>query len=583
MPEAVTQEREETGTDSSVDQFIAYLRAHPYKLNHPKEELAQRFGLSEEFVGDVLETLRGSPDRLSVFDAAGKALMISVQMAASYMKRLYLELTDRPVVTIAVTLVMTITMVFALRGAGVAGYLPVPASAVEQTLAWGMALLAGAMMLLHSLCYFRHGMIRYPVVGFLLVFSGLVPIMFLLNRDVAPSLSPQEIIIAATVFSVMYLSFSTIVSLLGAYWQTRQDEKSEQRMTRQELIDRLFELQGRLESFASPSNESRPVSLVSTLRAAPWLPLLAFAIGAFVGFAGMLVRAPFGSLAQVPEWIRPVLFILKTAAYLAVGYVSGGVRKSVVALMLVFVGIIGVEFIPYGFFGPQYIELVKTNGDLLLGLVGTIVVAIMIGLGAHIDERARRRRKLADRDPAVVLSEIVQIQWRLNQATGATCVMVVDVAGSRAMKSEADPLAVEYSFRAFQGFLADIAEVGSGTVLSTAGDGAVVTFPSCAEALYAAKEIQTEIVRFNSRTNRLPSPFRVRIGIHMGEVSAQLADVPFNELIDIAAHVEKEAPVGGIAMTKRVHDHMEDERVAAMKEEIDGQSVFFVLNPTLSA
>ena len=325
------------------------------------------------------------------------------------------------------------------------------------------------------------------------------------------------------------------------------------------------------------------MSLVTTLRGAPWLPLLAFAVGAFVGYVGMLVRGPFGSVSQVPDWIRPVLIIFKTGAYLAVGYVSGGVRKSVVALMLLFVGIIGAEYTPYKFFGPAYIEGLKTNGELLLGLIGTILVAVMIGLGAHIDERARRRRKLADRDPAVVLAEIVQIQWRLNQELEATCVMVVDVAGSRAMKSKADPLAVEYSFRAFQDFLADIAKAGSGSVLSTAGDGAVFTFPSCAEVLYAAKEIQTEIVRFNSRTNRLSSPFRVRIGIHTGEDTAQLAEVPFNELIDIAAHVEREAPVGGIAMTKRVHGHLEDERVAAMKDEVDGHDVFFVLNPTLSA
>jgi len=57
--------------------------------------------------------------------------------------------------------------------------------------------------------------------------------------------------------------------------------------------------------------------------------------------------------------------------------------------------------------------------------------------------------------------------------------------------------------------------------------------------------------------------------------------VPFNELIDIAAHVEREAPVGGIAVTQRVVENLADERVAALKDQVDGQNVYVVLNPTL--
>jgi class 3 adenylate cyclase len=87
---------------------------------------------------------------------------------------------------------------------------------------------------------------------------------------------------------------------------------------------------------------------------------------------------------------------------------------------------------------------------------------------------------------------------------------------------------------------------------------------------------------FNTITNRLPSSFRVRIGIHTGHVSAQLAEVPFSELIDIAAHVEKEAPVGGIAVTQSVADSLGDERVTALKEPVDGINVYLVLNPTLA-
>jgi class 3 adenylate cyclase len=236
---------------------------------------------------------------------------------------------------------------------------------------------------------------------------------------------------------------------------------------------------------------------------------------------------------------------------------------------------------PLPFFGPDYIEYLKSSGAMLEGLLNTLLLALLVGVGAHIDKRARVRQKLQEHDPAYVTAEIVEIQWRLSPTAAASCVVVVDVAGSTRMKAEADPLAVEYSFRAFHSFVAKITVKRGGTVLSTAGDGAVLTFNSCAEALYAAKEMQTKIGQFNSNTNRLAASFRVRIGVHTGQVSAHLQDVPFSELIDIAAHVEREAPVGGIAVTQRVVENLADERVAALKDQVDGQNVFVVLNPTL--
>jgi class 3 adenylate cyclase len=271
------------------------------------------------------------------------------------------------------------------------------------------------------------------------------------------------------------------------------------------------------------------------------------------------------------------------AAYISLGYFSGGIRRSIVALTLFFAGTLVVELLPVRGFGPDYFEQQRQTGALLEALINTLVLATIVGVGAHIDKRARVRQKLREHDPAFVVAEIIEIQWRLNPIAGSSCVIVVDVAGSTRMKADADPLAVEYSFRAFHEFVANVGDRRGGTVVSTAGDAAVLTFQSCPEALYAAKEVQTELERFNAHVNRLENPFRVRIGIHTGNVSAQLSDVPFNEVIDIAAHVEKEAPVGGIAITQPVADVIKDERVAELKELVDGQQVFVVLNPTLVA
>jgi class 3 adenylate cyclase len=279
--------------------------------------------------------------------------------------------------------------------------------------------------------------------------------------------------------------------------------------------------------------------------------------------------------------VDAIVQVVTGVAFLAVGYLAAGVRRAIVALVLMFAGTLMAESLPFRFFGPDYIESLRLNGELLDGLRNTLVFSLLIGMGGHIERRARVRRKLQENDPAHLTAEMVEIQWRLSPTAGSSSTMVVDVAGSTRMKAEADPLAVEYSFRAYHQFVSEIAQRRGGTMVATAGDGAVATFPSCGEALYAAKEIQTRIGEFNARANRLPSQFRVRIGIHTGRVSARLQEVPFNELIDIAAHIEKEAPVGGIAVTQSVVEDLEDERVAALKDQIDGHNVFVILNPTL--
>ncbi|HLK16752.1 MAG TPA: hypothetical protein VKT78_18235, partial [Fimbriimonadaceae bacterium] len=51
---------------------------------------------------------------------------------------------------------------------------------------------------------------------------------------------------------------------------------------------------------------------------------------------------------------------------------------------------------------------------------------------------------------------------------------------------------------------------------------------------------------------RLSRPFKVRIALHMGRVLADLTQVQFSHVIDVAAHVEKVSPVNGMALTQPI-------------------------------
>ncbi|HTQ08595.1 MAG TPA: adenylate/guanylate cyclase domain-containing protein, partial [Fimbriimonadaceae bacterium] len=188
--------------------------------------------------------------------------------------------------------------------------------------------------------------------------------------------------------------------------------------------------------------------------------------------------------------------------------------------------------------------------------------------------KAARETNLQRNDQATLLAEMVRIQWKLSNEAASVCVMVVDAAKSSEMKAAADPLTVEYSFREYQEWIENVSAEHGGRVHSTAGDGAVVAFTDCEQALVAARDLQRDVSRFNRTVNRLSMPFRLRIGLHTGEVAGDINKIQFTEVIDIAAHIEKACPIGGIAVTDAVAEKLAADYFRDLEAEIDGHRVF---------
>ena len=180
-----------------------------------------------------------------------------------------------------------------------------------------------------------------------------------------------------------------------------------------------------------------------------------------------------------------------------------------------------------------------------------------------------------------MLTEIIRLQQLLQTGSADVCVMAIDCVKSTRMKQGADSMAVEISFRELHEFLSREVLRHGGTVHAIAGDGAVAEFSSVENAFQAAKQIQTLIPEFNRRSNRLPSPFKVRIGLHCGSVHGGLEQVVFASVIDIAAHIQKEATAGGIIVSDVVRQLLTPEDFLPMAEPIDGVPVYLCKNPTL--
>lgn len=591
MSEVLSQERP-VEQRSAVEDLVAYLRQQPYQTDYSARELAREFNLDSRFVSDVLDTLRGSPNRLSSTESIKRAFVTTSQSIGGFLRAFTDDFVNRPYLSLPLTLVMAVALMITLRWLGMLGLLGAEEQSTRSALESGQSIIVIIAGLLHGICIFRNGLMRIVMYSALWVFFALVGTLIYLQKTNAESvnLDALAILFVGGLIACGYIAVFGAISLLGGFRKSNQVDLRESQMSRQELLDRLFQLQEKVREFDHGAKRSRWRGLVPIMRRTPWLPVIGLSSGILVGVVGVFLRGSFvevgstvaASYDKIPLIPRSLDAFIVATAFVSLGYLSGGLRRSLAALTLFFGGKLLAEAIPFSLFGPEYIHFLLTTGKILNGLEWTVFLSLVLGIGSHIDARARVRQKLQDNDPAYMLAEMIEIHWRLNPSETAICVLAVDVAGSTTMKQDSDPLHVEYSFRAFQDMVAGIANRRNGNVLSQAGDGAVLTFQSCPEAMYAAKEIQTEISRFNATSNRLDSAFRVRVGLHTGQTSANLVDVPFNELIDIAAHVERESPVGGIAVTESVIAHLGDEKVAAMKDRIDGQAVFIVMNPTLA-
>ena len=134
-----------------------------------------------------------------------------------------------------------------------------------------------------------------------------------------------------------------------------------------------------------------------------------------------------------------------------------------------------------------------------------------------------------------------------------TAILAADVVGySRLMTiDEAGTLAALKSLRKN---LADpkISE-HNGRIVKLTGDGMLIEFPSVVNAVACAVDIQSAM-----RTRNASEPatrIEFRIGVNLGDIIVEDGDI-FGDGVNVAARLESIAPVGGIAVSQSVRDHV---------------------------
>ena len=562
-----------------------YLRQHPDGLGLPAEELAAKTGLPLEVVSQVLVQARNHRAPVAETPHGPSKLASFGQSALS----VFLKMTDRPVLFTGVSTLIMLTLVI------LTGFLDGVQGGAASAYAILQGLIILSILVIQMACFYRHARARIALYGALVFWLVLTPALlapFALQGP-GPNGPPAVLlvtllIVASIALAALFGGLGVVFAILGGYVQVRRADLQKERLTRQQLLERLFEIEERLRTdnhlAARTSILDKPVFRVLRARPYLWATILGFAISLVMvlGIGG--IQELLGDQRQMRDLAFAVgslgLGLISYLVQIALSFVAGRPWRGVAVSIIYTVAGYPAGLNPLGSFGYSYIE-----ETLPWGLVGNLVFAVLIGLmsglGALIEERAALDSRLQRDDPAALLAEMVEIQLKLNPTSSSVCVMVVDAAKSSVMKAEADPLVAEWTFREYQRFLAEIVARFGGRVHSTAGDGAVMYFsdPSC--GFRAAQTIQTEVGEFNTTVSKLKSPFRLRIGLHSGPVAGEIEKVQFTEVIDIAAHVEAASQVGGICVTEPVATLLEGERLAELRETVDGFKVFLALNPTL--
>jgi class 3 adenylate cyclase len=159
----------------------------------------------------------------------------------------------------------------------------------------------------------------------------------------------------------------------------------------------------------------------------------------------------------------------------------------------------------------------------------------------------------------------------------------VDIADSYGLKSsEPRPERVFVSFERFRGYVADRVAEHGGRILNSNGDEVMAFFTSADAAVRCARALLAALPVWNARENLLEREFRVRIGIHTGRSAVDLQNgVAYSPVLDVAGHLQKSAPIGGVLISAATHAALADERAGFEPgAELPRESVkTFVLAP----
>ncbi|MFW6293899.1 MAG: adenylate/guanylate cyclase domain-containing protein [Spirochaetota bacterium] len=137
-----------------------------------------------------------------------------------------------------------------------------------------------------------------------------------------------------------------------------------------------------------------------------------------------------------------------------------------------------------------------------------------------------------------------------DRPTQLSAIVFTDIAGYSRMMEEDEERTIRV-LRRHNTIVLPLVERSGGEVIDAIGDGLFILFPSVREAVVCSVAIQEAIGAYNDGAAG-DERFRLRIGIHLGEVWRE-GDRVFGNGVNVAARVQPLAPPGGVCVTEDVY------------------------------
>lgn len=154
----------------------------------------------------------------------------------------------------------------------------------------------------------------------------------------------------------------------------------------------------------------------------------------------------------------------------------------------------------------------------------------------------------------------------------------IDIVDSIGMKKGENQSEVELDFLEYKNLVQKAFNDNAYLKAAWTPDGVMCCFKASDNAVRAAKQVISDLNAFNRYSKKIKQDFAVRCGINIGNVTYDRS-MPVEEMcdsvIDIAGHLQKNAPSGGIYVSEAVHlDVSDKEGITSTGEFIDGTEVY---------
>ena len=163
---------------------------------------------------------------------------------------------------------------------------------------------------------------------------------------------------------------------------------------------------------------------------------------------------------------------------------------------------------------------------------------------AKLERRMERSRERFGTAPPAEAPKTPERKW--------VTVMFTDIANSTTLTESLGDDEWSRVLSGHRELVRNLFTAHGGEIVGTQGDGCLGRFPTPAEAVLCAVEIQRQLEQTRDETK---FPMQVRIGIHAGEAVHEDGDI-VGRVVNVAARVTTETAPGEILVTEPVADYL---------------------------